>query len=148
MSGKSIALISAQWHEALVQIATQSCVQTLTQRGMGTGTIDQFTVPGSLEIPLFAQKAIQTNKYQAVIAFGWVVDGGIYRHDFVAHAILQGLMRVQLDTGVPVFSCILTPQVFHDHQEHRDFFSQHLVSKGEEVASSCLKFFQALEFLK
>lgn len=143
----SIALISAQWHDDLVQIATQSCLETLVQQGVERAAVDQFTVPGSLEIPLFAQKAIQTTKYKAVIAFGWVVDGGIYRHDFVAHAILQGLMRVQLDSGVPVFSCILTPQAFHDHQDHHDFFSQHLAGKGKEAAESCLQFLTSAALL-
>ena len=66
-----------------------------------------------------------------------MVDGGIYRHEFVAGAVIDGLMRVQLDTGVPVLSVVLTPKDFHEHDTHRDFFRQHFVSKGAEAARAC-----------
>ena len=38
-----------------------------------------------------AKKLAKTGKYVAVACSGLVVDGGIYRHDFVAHAVLQGI---------------------------------------------------------
>lgn len=47
-------------------------------------------------------------------------------------------MRVQLDTGVPVFSAVLTPRDFHEHEEQRRFFEAHFVQKGSEVAKACL----------
>ena len=68
-----------------------------------------------------------------------MVNGGIYRHEFVAAAVIDGLMRVQLDTGVPVFSAVLTPRDFHEHEEHRHFFAEHFMKKGEEVAQACVE---------
>ncbi len=59
-------------------------------------------------------------------------------HEFVADAVIGGLMRVQLDTGVPVFSCVLTPHHFHEHDVHQRFFAEHLVDKGREAAHACL----------
>ena len=64
-----------------------------------------------------------------------VVDGGIYRHEFVADAVVNGLMRVQLDTGVPVISAVLTPKNFHDHADHQRFFAEHFVVKGAEASA-------------
>jgi 6,7-dimethyl-8-ribityllumazine synthase len=46
-------------------------------------------------------------------------------------------MRVQLDTKVPVISAVLTPQHFHEHDEHRKFFYDHFVVKGAEAATAC-----------
>ena len=37
-------------------------------------------------------------------------------------------MRVQLDTGVPVFSAVLTPHDFHEHEEHTYASSRHTLS--------------------
>jgi 6,7-dimethyl-8-ribityllumazine synthase len=57
-------------------------------------------------------------------------------------------MQVQLDTGVPVFSAVLTPRDFHEHEEHQRFFAEHFVKKGTEVAQACLAIMaqhQALE---
>ena len=70
-------------------------------------------VPGSFEIRCTrAQLLANSGRYAAIVAAGFVVDGGIYRHEFVAEAVIGGLMRVQLETGVPVISAVLTPQQF------------------------------------
>jgi len=53
-----------------------------------------------------AQLLAKTGRYAAIVAAGFVVDGGIYRHEFVAEAVIGGLMRVQLETGVPVISAV------------------------------------------
>jgi 6,7-dimethyl-8-ribityllumazine synthase len=82
--------------------------------------------------------------YSAVVAAGLVVDGGIYRHEFVADAVINGLMQVQLDTGVPVISAVLTPHHFHEHDVHRDFFAEHLEVKGREAARACAHTVEAL----
>jgi 6,7-dimethyl-8-ribityllumazine synthase len=64
--------------------------------------------------------------------------GGIYRHDFVAHAVLQGIMQTSLETEVPVLSAVLTPHHFHEHAVHADFFKQHMRTKGTELAEACV----------
>ncbi len=72
------------------------------------------------------------------------MDGGIYRHEFVAGAVIDGLVRVQLDTGIPVFSCVLTPKSFDESAECLSYFREHLKMKGTEVAKSCLTFLDVL----
>ncbi|NEX60188.1 hypothetical protein G3574_03770 [Noviherbaspirillum sp. 17J57-3] len=41
---------------------------------------------------------IHSGRYGAVVATGLIVNGGIYRHEFVAQAVINGLMQVQLDS--------------------------------------------------
>ena len=43
-----------------------------------------------------------------------------------------------LETDIPVFSAVLTPQQFHEHDAHTEFFRQHLRQKGHEVAGAAL----------
>ena len=76
-----------------------------------------------------------------------MVNGGIYRHEFVAAAVIDGLMRVQIDTDTPVFSAVLTPRDFHEHAEHLAFFREHFVKKGSEVAHACLETLASLDAL-
>ena len=66
-----------------------------------------------------------------------MVDGGIYRHEFVGDAVTAALMRVQLDTDVPIISAVLTPQRFHEHDDHKKFYRDHFVVKGTEAAAAC-----------
>lgn len=137
---RKIALINASWHLDLLDIAKSSCIEELRSQGIDVeNDVETFTVPGSLEIPLVAQTLAKTGKYAAVVAFGLIVNGGIYRHDFVGHAVIDGIVRVQLETGIPVLSCVLTPLHFHEHDDHLRFFQQHLTIKGREVANSCVK---------
>jgi 6,7-dimethyl-8-ribityllumazine synthase len=99
-------------------------------------SVDVFEVPGAFEIPLCTKKLAQSGEYAAVVAAGLVVDGGIYRHEFVATAVINGLMQVQLDSEVPVFSAVLTPHDFLSEGQ-TDFFRKHFVGKGQEAAQAC-----------
>ena len=134
-----IAVICASWHDDIVDKAKQSLLAELHRSPTPPGQIDQYEVPGAFEIPLLAQKLARSGRYDAIVACGLVVNGGIYRHEFVGAAVIDGLMRVQLDTGVPVMSAVLTPRDFHEHADHHRFFSEHFVKKGVEVARACLE---------
>ena len=110
--------------------------------------VDLFEVPGSFEIPLHAQILAKTRRYTAIVAAGLVVDGGIYRHEFVADTVIKALMDVQLRTEVPVFSAVLTPQQFHESAAHVEFFRKHFAIKGIEVAEACANTLHSLERLR
>jgi len=99
---------------------------------------DVYDVPGAFELPLVARDLANSGKYAAVAAAALVVDGGIYRHEFVAQAVISGLMQVQLETGTVVLSAVLTPHHFHHgSHEHTTFFHEHFVVKGTELAHAC-----------
>ncbi len=53
-----------------------------------------FDVPGALELPLMALKLAATGRYDAIACCAFVVDGVIYRHDFVASAVVDARVRV------------------------------------------------------
>jgi 6,7-dimethyl-8-ribityllumazine synthase len=142
-----VAIISASWHRDIVCSATAAAQAEFQRSRCPPRQVDLFEVPGAFEIPLHAQRLAQTGRYDAIIACALVVNGGIYRHEFVASAVIDGLMQVQLQTGVPVFSAVLTPRDFHEHQEHQQFFREHFVKKGIEVAQACLATCQSLQAL-
>jgi 6,7-dimethyl-8-ribityllumazine synthase len=136
-NARRIAFVQACWHKEIVDRYRVSFTAEIAKHGFGDGDIDFFEVPGSLEIPLHALLLAESGRYAAIVAAGFVVNGGIYRHEFVADAVISGLMRVQLDTRVPVISAVLTPQNFHEHDEHKKFFYDHFVVKGAEAATAC-----------
>ena len=132
-----LAIVSAQWHSDIVYQARDAALAELAALGWRRDQIDLIDVPGALEIPLVLKRLAATGQYAGLMACALIVNGGIYRHEFVTTAVIDGLMRVQLDSGVPVFSAVLTPRDFHDSQEHHDFFHQHFVKKGAELARAC-----------
>lgn len=133
LAGRRIAVVAARWHAELVDRSVTSFRDAATVSG---AQVEVVHVPGAFEIPLRAQQLARSGEYDAIACCALVVDGGIYRHDFVAATVVDALMRVQLDTGVPVFSAVLTPHHFHEHADHVAFFGGHLAGKGTELAAA------------
>jgi 6,7-dimethyl-8-ribityllumazine synthase len=129
MAEPRYAFIKASWHTDIVGQALAGF-----RKEAGAAEIEVFEVPGAFEIPLLARDLAQTGRFDAVICAAFVVDGGIYRHDFVASAVLEGMMRAQMDASVPVLSVVLTPHHFQETEDHQAFFRNHFVQKGEEAA--------------
>jgi len=140
-----IAFVEAQWHSDIVHQARDAFLAEMKRLGVPLDTIDVFDVPGAFEIPLHAKRLARSGRYAGIVACALVVDGGIYRHEFVANTVVQSLMTVQLETDVPVFSAVLTPHHFHEHVEHRKYFHRHFAIKGTEVAEACVRTLEGLQ---
>ncbi len=134
-----IAFVQSEWHADIVDRCRDAFLAQIGVLGIAPDAVDRFRVPGAFEIPLHAQRLAASGHYAAVVGAGFVVDGGIYRHEFVAGAVIDGLMRVQLDTGVPVLSAVLTPHHFHGHDTHTAQFAEHFAVKGAEAALACAR---------
>ncbi|MFO7700806.1 MAG: 6,7-dimethyl-8-ribityllumazine synthase [Acidimicrobiia bacterium] len=87
-------------------------------RGLAQGAVDYLReaeaedvlvveAPGAFELPLIA-KRLATRGFDAVVCLGAVIQGETDHYEHVAHRASEGLMRVQLDTGVPIAFGILT----------------------------------------
>jgi len=122
------AFIKAAWHADIVD---QALVGFRAE--IGNAQVDVFDVPGAFEIPLVAQRLAKQG-YDAVVGAAFVVDGGIYRHEFVSQTVVEALMKVGLDCDVPVLSVVLTPQSYQETEAHNAFFAEHFVGKGREAA--------------
>jgi 6,7-dimethyl-8-ribityllumazine synthase len=144
MTTKRIAYVQAAWHTDITDACKDAFLETLARHGHEAHEVEFFSAPGSLEIPLMAKKLAKTGRYAAVCASGFVVDGGIYRHEFVAQAVLQGIVQTSLETEVPVLSAVLTPHHFHEHAVHQEFFRTHMATKGRELAEACLAIIENL----
>ncbi len=140
-----VAVVSSSWHRNIVNKAVTSIEQEFSE--LPDCELAFFEVPGAFEIPLYARRLARSGQFDGVIACGLVVDGGIYRHEFVAAAVIDGLMKVQLECDVPVFSAVLTPHHFHEGSEHIEFFASHFIVKGREVAQACISTLRSLEAL-
>ncbi|WP_312526821.1 6,7-dimethyl-8-ribityllumazine synthase [Paracoccus sp. (in: a-proteobacteria)] len=133
MTHTRYAFIKANWHADIVDQALNGFLELIP-----SDQVDVFDVPGAFEMPLLARDLARTGKYGAIAAAALVVDGGIYRHDFVAQAVVTGLMQAGLETGVPVLSVSLTPHHFQETDHHSEIFRTHFIRKGREAAEAAL----------
>ncbi len=134
MTHTRFAFVKAGWHADIVDRALEGFCEIIP-----AAQVDVFDVPGAFELPLMARDLAATGRYAAVAAAAFVVDGGIYRHDFVARTVVEGLMRAGLDSGVPVLSVSLTPHHYQETAHHNAIFRAHFVEKGREAAQAALQ---------
>jgi 6,7-dimethyl-8-ribityllumazine synthase len=74
----------------------------------GITQVEVFDVPGAYELPLAASYAARSGRFAGVACLGAVIRGETDHYDFVCAETAAGVMRVQLDTGVPCAFGVLT----------------------------------------
>ena len=148
VSHARIAYIEVGWHNDIVSQARHAFIERIAMRGIGADQVELISVPGSLEIPLQAKLLAKTGDFDLIIAAGLIVDGGIYRHDFVARTVLDAMMQVSLAGELPVLSVVLTPHHLHESGEHHDFFYNHFNKKGLEAANACIQMLENMQAIQ
>ncbi|PZQ43686.1 MAG: 6,7-dimethyl-8-ribityllumazine synthase [Micavibrio aeruginosavorus] len=143
-----VAFIQAGWHGDIIEQGRMTFIEDMIAAGFPESNIDIYDVPGSLEIPLQAQLLAKSGKYNAILCGGFIINGGIYHHEYVNHAVIDALVRVSLDTEVPVLSMVLTPLNFHESEPHHAFFFEHFKLKGRELAAACIKTLENMRNLR
>ena len=74
----------------------------------GHDAVEVFDVPGAFELPLGASYAARSGRFAGVACLGAVIRGETDHYDYVCAQAAEGVMRVQLDTGVPCAFGVLT----------------------------------------
>ena len=71
-------------------------------------SVEVFDVPGAFELPLAASYAARSGRFAGVACLGAVIRGETDHYELVCAEAARGVMRVQLDTGVPCSFGVLT----------------------------------------
>ena len=107
-TGLRIGVVVGRFNQDIGDGLLSACTVELGNLGVASGDIEVVTVPGALEIPLALQKLAGSGRYDALVALGAVIRGETYHFEVVSNESANGVMTVQLDTGVPVANGILT----------------------------------------
>jgi 6,7-dimethyl-8-ribityllumazine synthase len=103
-SGLKVTVVAGSWHEEIATGLLEGSLRFLEKTG---AQVDVVRVPGSFELPLACQHALQHGA-DAVVALGVIIRGGTPHFEYVASAATDGLTRVALDSGKPVGFGVLT----------------------------------------
>ena len=140
-AGLRIAIVTAIFNASITKGLTDGAVDYL-----GEANAEEVLVidaPGAFELPLIAQRLAQQG-YDAVVCLGAVIEGDTDHYEHVAHRASEGLMRVQLDTGVPVAFGVLAVRDIADAQVRAEPGPE---NKGREAAIAAVMAARALEAL-
>jgi 6,7-dimethyl-8-ribityllumazine synthase len=133
-SGLRIGIVVSRFNEFITEALSKGALEFLEQRGCPHENILFAKVPGAYELPI-AAKALAPH-CDAIVALGAVIRGDTPHFEYVAGAAADGLLRVSLDTGVPIAFGVLTTD---DMQQAIDRAGGKSGNKGTEAAEAAIE---------
>ncbi|KAJ3417036.1 hypothetical protein HDV05_007518 [Chytridiales sp. JEL 0842] len=107
-AGLRVLIVRTRWNIEIVDAVTEGTKQMLLAHNVEPSNITIKEVPGAYELPFAVQSLLKQGQYDAAVAIGVLIKGETMHFEYIADATTQGLMRVGLDTGVPVIFGVLT----------------------------------------
>ncbi|MDD9898440.1 MAG: 6,7-dimethyl-8-ribityllumazine synthase [Candidatus Melainabacteria bacterium] len=133
------AIITASWNHEFNNEMAESARAALEE--LNLSVIDEFQVPGALEMPLMALELAEEGGYDAIICFGTIFRGETLHFELVAQQSARGLMDVSLATSVPILNGVLACE---NHEQAKVRASREQEDKGREVALSAIALVQQI----
>lgn len=129
--GARFAIIASRWNPRITDALVAAARQAFVGNGVDEAALDVVRVPGAWELPVAARELAMAGRHAAIVALGCVVRGDTRHYEQVADGTSDGLMRVALDTGVPVANGVLAVERYEDASARAG--GSH-GNKGEEAA--------------
>jgi 6,7-dimethyl-8-ribityllumazine synthase len=134
-SGLRLALVATRWHTDITDALLGSALRAAEDAGVaGSPTVAR--VPGAVELPVVAARLAMS--HDAVVALGVVIRGGTPHFDYVCSFVTDGLLRVTLDSGVPVGFGVLTCDTVEQARDRAGLPGSR-EDKGREAALAALE---------
>ncbi len=130
------AILASRWNPRIVDALVDGAQRTFATNGVDASAIDVIRVPGAWELPQAAARLLRDGAHVGIVALGCVVRGDTRHYEHVADECARGLMRVALDSGVPIGNGVLAVER-HADAEARAGGSHG--NKGEEVALTVIE---------
>ncbi|MDT7829975.1 6,7-dimethyl-8-ribityllumazine synthase [Pricia sp. S334] len=129
-------IVVSDWNSEITEGLHSGAREALLDCGALEKNILRWNVPGSFELTFGCKKMIGSEKVDAVIAIGSVIQGETKHFDFVCGATAQGIMDLNVHGEVPVIFCVLTDNNLQQAQERSG--GKH-GNKGTEAAIAAIK---------
>ena len=134
--GMRIAVVAARFNESITVALLEGAREGLHAAGVDPASVTEAWVPGAFELPLAAHRLASSGEVDAVVCLGVVIRGETDHYTHVATQCAAGLLRAQLDTGVPVAFGVLTTDTVEDAQARAG--GRH-GNKGTEAAAAAVE---------
>jgi 6,7-dimethyl-8-ribityllumazine synthase len=100
-----VGVVSARWNNEIVDRLTAGAHRAISATG---ATPHVATAPGAFELPFVARALIESGGVDAVVVLGAVIRGETTHYELVSQGCAQGVMQVQIATGIPIGMGIVT----------------------------------------
>ena len=129
-------IVVSEWNAEITEGLYEGAYEALLDCGALGDNIIRWNVPGSFELTYGSKKMINSQKVDAVIAIGSVIQGETKHFDFVCSATAQGIKDLNVLYDTPVIFCVLTD---NNMQQAKDRSGGKHGNKGAEAAIAAIK---------
>jgi 6,7-dimethyl-8-ribityllumazine synthase len=134
--GFRFAIVASRWNDGIVSRLIYGARAALTELHAAADAAELFRVPGAFEIPLCAQKAAESGRFDAVICLGVIIRGDTPHFDYIAAAAARGIGEAGLRTGVPLLFGVITADNIEQANERSGKDEK---NKGYEAATAAVE---------
>ena len=106
--GLRVAIVRSLFNRPVTDGLLAGARAALAGMGAAASRVVVSDLPGAFELPLAAQAAARSGRFDAVVALGAVIEGETDHYEHVAREAASGLAAVARETGVPVAFGVLT----------------------------------------
>lgn len=143
-AGARFAILASRWNPRITEQLVAGAREAFTAHGVAEDAVDVIRVPGAWELPVTAAHLAGAGRHAALVALGCVIRGDTRHYEQVADGCSEALMRVSLDSGVPVANGVLAVDRYEDAVARAG--GSH-GNKGEEAALVAIEMANLLEKL-
>ena len=129
-------IVVSEWNENITEGLCKGAIDALLENKVAPENIHRLDVPGSYELIYGSKHLVNSNKYDAVIAIGSVIQGETKHFDFVCEGVTQGIKDLNIIQDTPVIFCVLTDNTM---QQAIDRSGGIHGNKGTEAAVAAIK---------
>ena len=129
-----VGVVASRFNQKLVDGLLKRVLERLLAAGVPEKAITVVRVPGSHEIPWAAQ-ALALKSRDVVIGLGVLIGGDTSHHEMVGQSVSQALMRIALDTRVPVINGVIVANTLAQARER----CIGRINRGAEFAAGALE---------
>ena len=134
--GFRFAIIASRWNDEIVSRLIDGARTALAELHAAADAVELFRVPGAFEIPLCAQKAAESRRFDAVICLGVIIRGDTPHFDYIAASAARGISEASLRTGVPLLFGVITADNIEQANERS---ANDKNNKGREAAIAAIE---------
>ena len=107
-AGFRFALVVSKYNDFVTDRLQAGAMATLAAGAAASDDITIVRVPGAFEIPLAAQHAAESGRFDAIICLGCLIRGETPHFEYISSAVAHGLTTAASATGVPIAFGVLT----------------------------------------
>jgi len=135
-AGFRFAIVVSKYNDFVTERLQAGALAALAAAGVSSGDITVVRVPGAFEIPIAAQHAARSGRYDAVVCLGCLIRGATPHFEYIASAVSHGLTTAAGATGVPMAFGVLTTNSVEEAVERA---GEGLSNKGWEAAAAAVE---------